>query len=247
MSDGERPVPGPRPLGPLRSIGFAVAAYVLMGVMGIVGLPLLLSRRATHEWMRLYSGTILRLARAVAGIEVKLRGPLPEGAVVIAAKHQSLLDVYILYTHLPRARFIMKRELLWVPVFGLYTWRIGMVTVVRGKKGEAGRMIEHLKATTPPESGGQIVVYPQGTRVAPRRPAPYRRGTVLIAEALGRPVIPASTNTGLFWDRNGALAGPGTAILQFHPPIEAKTPDAMMAEIEAVLEGESDRLAQTSL
>ncbi|MEL6578069.1 MAG: lysophospholipid acyltransferase family protein, partial [Pseudomonadota bacterium] len=195
MSDGERPVHGPRPLGRLRSAGFAVAAYALMGIMGIVGLPLLLSRRATHEWMRLYAGTILRLARAVAGIEVELRGPLPEGAVVIAAKHQSLLDVYILYTHLPRARFIMKRELLWVPVFGLYTWRIGMVTVVRGKKGEAGRMIEHLKATTPPESGGQIVVYPQGTRVAPLTPAPYRRGAVLIAEALGRPVIPASTNT----------------------------------------------------
>ncbi|MEM6507845.1 MAG: lysophospholipid acyltransferase family protein, partial [Planctomycetota bacterium] len=151
--------------------------------------------------------------------------------------------VYILYTHLPRARFIMKRELLWVPVFGLYTWRIGMVTVVRGKKGEAGRMIEHLRETTPPESGGQIVVYPQGTRVAPLTAAPYRRGAVLIADALDRPVIPVSTNTGLFWDRNGRLAGPGTAVLAFHPPIAAKEPGAMLTEIERVLETESDRLA----
>ncbi|MEO1317021.1 MAG: lysophospholipid acyltransferase family protein [Pseudomonadota bacterium] len=233
----------PRPLGAVRSRAFAVAAYALMGVMGVVGLPLLVSRRATHEWMRLYSGTILRLIRAVAGVEVELRGTVPDGAVVIAAKHQSLLDVYILYTHLPRARFIMKRELLWVPVFGLYTWRIGMVTVVRGKQGEAGRMIEHLKATTPPESGGQIVVYPQGTRVAPLTPAPYRRGAVLIAEALARPVIPASTNTGLFWDRKGGLAGPGTAVLEFHPPIDAKTPEDMLTEIERVLETQSNRLA----
>ncbi|MEM7526134.1 MAG: lysophospholipid acyltransferase family protein [Pseudomonadota bacterium] len=233
----------PRPLGLVLSKAFSVSAYALMGVMGIVGLPLLVSRRVTHEWMRLYSGTVLRLARLFAGIEIELRGTVPQDAVVIAAKHQSLLDVYILYTHLPRARFIMKRELLWVPVFGLYTWRIGMVTVVRGKKGEAGRMIEHLRETTPPESGGQIVVYPQGTRVAPLTAAPYRRGAVLIADALDRPVIPVSTNTGLFWDRNGRLAGPGTAVLAFHPPIAAKEPGAMLTEIERVLETESDRLA----
>ncbi|MEM7499272.1 MAG: lysophospholipid acyltransferase family protein [Pseudomonadota bacterium] len=233
---------GPKPLGALRSGSFMVISYALMGLMGVLGLPLLLSRRATHEWMRLYARCILRLARAFAGIEVEIRGPVPQGAVVIAAKHQSLLDVYILYCHLPRARFIMKRELLWVPVFGLYTWRIGTVSVVRGKKGESGRMIEHLKATTPPESGGQIVVYPQGTRVAPGTAAPYRRGAALTAEALGRTVIPASTNTGLFWDPRGRLAGPGTAVLAFHAPIMAENPSSMLHKIEQVLEKESDDL-----
>ncbi|MEM6677494.1 MAG: lysophospholipid acyltransferase family protein, partial [Pseudomonadota bacterium] len=162
-----------RPLGAGRSAAFTAATFLLMGIMGVIGLPLLVSRRATHEWMRLYARSVLILARRMTGIDVALRGPLPSEAVVVAAKHQSLLDVYILFVHLPRARFVMKRELLWMPVFGLYTWRIGTVTVVRGRRGEAGRMLERIDAGDP---GGQVVVYPQGTRVSPDAEAPYRRG-----------------------------------------------------------------------
>ncbi|MEO0820680.1 MAG: lysophospholipid acyltransferase family protein [Pseudomonadota bacterium] len=233
------------PLARLRDIAFHLALYVLMGVMGVLGAPLLVSHRATHGWMRLYARSVLWLARMMAGIRVEIRGRMPTEPVVVAAKHQSLLDVYILFAHLPHARFVMKRSLTRMPVFGLYTRRIGTVAVDRGKRGEGARMVGEMAAAQ--VRGGQIVVYPQGTRVAPGATAPYKRGVVMLARELALPVVPAATNTGLFWVKGGRLAGPGTAVMEFLAPLPApadpELDDRLLEALERQIEGASNRLA----
>jgi 1-acyl-sn-glycerol-3-phosphate acyltransferase len=113
----------------------------------------------------------------------------------------------------------MKRELLWTPIIGLYAWRVGCVPVHRGKRGQAiAKMLEDVeKGAADP---GQLVIYPQGTRVAPGVVKPYKVGAALLYEQTGQPCVPAATNCGVFWPRRGILRKPGLAVVEFLPRIE---------------------------
>lgn len=231
---------GPR----LRGIVFATAIYAVMFVMGVVGLPFAaVSRDFAYGWMRLYTRIVFALMRALAGVRVELRGPVPQEPVIVAAKHQSMLDVLLLYSVLPRAKFVIKRSLLWVPVFGLYTWRIGGIFIDRQARGQGNRVLKGMAAQT--GERGQIVLYPQATRVPLGEKRPYRRGAAMLAREFGLPLIPAATNAGWFWSREGRLSGPGTAVIEFLPEV-ARGPDddATMRRVEEAVETASDRLSE---
>ena len=224
---------------------FAGLIYAIMGVMGVVGAPFVLWREDwTRAWQKLWCRTVFRLLRGIFGIEVSVEGETPEGDVLIAAKHQSMLDVLILYNALPRARFAMKRELAWMPVFGLYARRTGATPIDR--RPHSGAMKKLIAAFG--DASGQIVIYPQGTRVAPGAKAPYRRGVARLAEVTGRAVVPAATNAGLFWDRSGRISGPGTAVVRFGSPVAPEAGGArLMAAVETWVEEESRTLESERL
>ncbi|MEL6478141.1 MAG: lysophospholipid acyltransferase family protein [Pseudomonadota bacterium] len=218
---------------------FHLVLYTLMGAMGGIGLVLLLRRAWTRDWLQFYARMAQRITRAFWGIEVEIRGEVPRGNVLLAAKHQSMFDVLILYATLPDPRFVMKRELLWAPVFGLYAWRAGCVPVDRRpRSGSAAKLVEAFQGVS-----GQIVVYPQGTRVRPGDHAPYRRGILRLAEATGWPVVPVATNAGQHWSRSGAMHGPGRVVISLLPelPVELQGPP-LLEEIERRVEAETDRL-----
>ncbi|MGF1553686.1 MAG: lysophospholipid acyltransferase family protein [Paracoccaceae bacterium] len=232
----------PRPGSRLRDWAFALVAGTIMGLYGLVAAPLaLVSATGCRRVMRVYVGTLLGLLRHGLGVETQVRGRVPDYPCVIAAKHQSQLDVYLFFRALTRPRFLMKASLARVPVFGYYTRRIGCITVERGQPGAAAAAVEGFRRAG--GEIGQIVVYPQGTRVAPGLAAPWKRGAVLVAESLELPVVPAATNAGVFWDRHGRLKGPGTAVIEFLEPLPAGLDiDAAMGEIERRIERASDAL-----
>lgn len=238
--------PAPRPGSRLRDVAFAVLAGALMGVMGLLGAPLVAWSERRSRWlMKAYDAAVFRLLRVMTGARVEVRGTVPDYPCIVAAKHQSQLDVYILFHTLPRPRFIMKASLARVPVFGFYTRRVGCIAIERGKPGEATRALQLLQKTERAAGGniGQVVVYPQGTRIAPGTAAPYKRGAALFAEALDLPIVPVAVNTGVFWSRDGRLAGPGTAVVEFLEPLPGDTGvDATVAELESTVEAASDRL-----
>ncbi|MEM6934326.1 MAG: lysophospholipid acyltransferase family protein, partial [Pseudomonadota bacterium] len=124
-----------------------------------------------------------------------------------------------------------------------YAWRTGAVAIDRRTRHGAADDLVSAFGNAP----GQIVIYPQGTRVAPGEAAPYRRGIARMAEATGRPVVPVATNAGLFWRRGGRFSGPGTAIIEFLEPIEAGLPrkDLMKRIIERI-ETASERLTMNA-
>ena len=226
----------------LRSALQVGIVYALLGLFGLVGAPVVLWRADwTRAWNRLYIRVAFALTRAVCGLRVEIRGPVPTGTVIVAAKHQSLLDVLALYRALPEARFVMKRELLWAPFFGLYARRTGAVAIDRGAgSGAIRQMIEAFR-----HSSGQIVIYPQGTRIAPGQVAPYRRGAVSLYGALGLPVVLAATNAGHFWPRRGILRHPGTAVVEFLDTLPPGLPEAeAAAQMEARIEAASERLSR---
>ena len=226
----------------LRSIVFEVLVYLTMAVLGILGAPFALwSVNGAYAVCRLYARVVFFLLRSIVGIRVEVRGPVPAGEVLVAAKHQSFLDILMIFEALPRAKFIMKKELKWAPFIGLYALRIGSTPVARGQRGKAMKaMVAHAGRTTEPR---QLVIYPQGTRVAPGARPPFKVGAGVLYERSAEPCIPAATNAGVFWGRRTLLKRPGLAVVEFLPEIPAglAIPE-FMARMENAVEDASDRL-----
>lgn len=231
------------PLQWLRSVLFVVQMYLAMPVMALWFTPLaLLRREAAYDAVHAYCRWVRFSARWMVGLHTEVRGAVPQGEVLVASKHQSFLDIILLVSVLPRPKFIMKKELLWAPVLGWYAKRIGCVPVDRGKRGQAiGKMVEDVKAGR--ALPGQLIIYPQGTRVAPGVARPYKIGTGVLYDQLGQPCVPAATNVGVFWPRTGIYRKPGLAVVEFLDPMPAGLPiEAFMAALEERVEAASNRL-----
>ncbi|MBC7735924.1 MAG: 1-acyl-sn-glycerol-3-phosphate acyltransferase [Candidatus Saccharibacteria bacterium] len=233
----------PKPLQWLMSLIFIVQMYLVMALAAVVfALPALLSRNMAFAGVHFYCNWVRRSAALLVGLRSEIRGPVPQTEVLIAAKHQSFFDIILLCSVLPRPKFIMKRELIWAPFLGQYALRMGCIPVDRGKRGSAIAKMKSdvARGTAQP---GQLVIYPQGTRVAPGEVKSYKMGTGLLYEQLGQTCIPAATNVGLFWPKRGILRLPGLAVMQFLPPIPPGKPvPAFMADMQQAVETASDAL-----
>jgi 1-acyl-sn-glycerol-3-phosphate acyltransferase len=227
----------------IRSLIFMIVIYVWMLILGIVYLPYaIFAKQGALRACKTYARSTMWLARWMVGIRCEVRGTVPTGEVVIGAKHQSFLDIIMIFDAIPHGKFIMKRELLWTPVIGMYARRLGCIPVNRGKKGAAvAKMVKDVaKEFAEP---GQLVIYPQGTRVAPGVSKPYKVGTAILYSGLGFPCVPVATNAGVFWPRSGILRKPGLAIVDFLDPIEPGVErDAFLSRLEDVIETRSDAL-----
>ncbi len=227
----------------LRSLVFNVSMYVAMFVLAIVFLPYALaSREGAYRACHSFCRWVIWSARWMVGLKVDVRGEPPEDEVMVAAKHQSFFDILVIFHAVPRAKFIMKQQLLYAPILGQYAWRIGCVPVNRGKRGKA---IQKMVADV--EKGqrepGQLIIYPQGTRVPPGRKLPYKIGTAVLYEQLGQDCVPVATNIGVFWPKRGVTRKPGTAVVEFLPRIpKGLDKETFMARLEDMVETRSNAL-----
>jgi 1-acyl-sn-glycerol-3-phosphate acyltransferase len=231
-------------VGPvLRGVAFYALLYGSMGLFGALFFPVAVvsapgARACAKIWLRM----MFVCLRVIGGVRTEIRGTVPHDRVLVAAKHQSMLDVFMIVNALPEGRFVMKRELLRTPVFGWYATRLGAVPVDRGGGGAALREMTARMLREAARSG-QIVIYPQGTRVKPGAHMPYKIGVHALYDATGLPCVPVATNSGLSWPK-GVAIHPGLAVAEFLP---ALPPDmergAFMARVERVIESASDRLA----
>ena len=227
----------------LRSLAFILQMYLMMGLMALVFTPwALVDRRGAFAGVHAYCRWVRWSAARMVGLRSELRGAVPQGEVLIAAKHQSFLDIILICSETPRPKFIMKKELKWAPILGWYALRIGCVPVDRGKRTEAIRQMMSAvgDGTAAP---GQLIIYPQGTRVAPGDSRPYKIGTGVLYQQLGQPCVPAATNVGVFWPKHGITRKPGLAVVEFLPEIAPGQPiETFMAEVERAVESASNRL-----
>lgn len=227
----------------LRSLVFTLQIYAMMVLMAVFFTPwAVVDRRgafaAVHAWCRYVRWS----AAWMLGLRSEVRGEIPTGEVMIAAKHQSFFDIIILVSALPRPKFIMKKELRWAPILGWYALRIGCVPVDRGKRGQAiAAMMERVRSGR--QEPGQLIIYPQGTRVAAGATRDYKIGTGLLYREMGVDCVPVACNVGVFWPRRAIYRAPGLAVVEFLPAI----PPGMelrpfMARLEQVIESRSNAL-----
>ena len=227
----------------LRSLLFTTQMYLAMIVLALVfALPALVWRGASFFWMQSFCRWTRFTAAILIGLRTEVRGEVPTGACIVASKHQAFLDSITLLSVLDAARFIMKKELTWIPVVGWHAVRMGCIPVDRGKRGKAiSKMMADVKSGQ--AKPGQLIIYPQGTRVPPGETLPYKMGTALLYSQLGQDCIPVATNVGVFWPRKGLAYKPGLAVIEFLPAIKPGLSNAaFMAELESRIESASNRL-----
>jgi 1-acyl-sn-glycerol-3-phosphate acyltransferase len=225
------------------SLVFVVQMYLAMAVLAVIFAPwALFSRRGARAACKTFCRWVIFSLRLLCGLRTEVRGTPPAAEVLVAAKHQSFLDIILIFNAVPAGKFIMKRELMFAPFLGQYALKIGCVPVDRGKRGAAIAQMQADVAAGAAEPG-QLIIYPQGTRIAPGILAPYKIGTGLLYEQLGQPCVPVATNVGVFWPKRGILRKPGLAVVEFLPPIPPGLPVAeFMARIETEVETASNRL-----
>jgi 1-acyl-sn-glycerol-3-phosphate acyltransferase len=225
------------------SLIFIVQMYVAMLVVGILYLPYaLISPEGALAGCHAYCRWVIFSLRVLTGMRTEVRGTPPTHPVLVAAKHQSFLDVLVIFHAMPRGRFIMKRALMYAPIIGWFGLRIGCIPVDRGKRGQAiTKMMAQVKAGT--QKPGQLIIYSQGTRVAPGVKAPYKAGTAALYTQMGQDCVPVATNVGVLWPKHGILRKRGTAVVEFLPLIPPGLAGRdFMARLEAEVETASDTL-----
>jgi 1-acyl-sn-glycerol-3-phosphate acyltransferase len=236
-------VPSPALL--VRSVLFNVLFYANLTVHQVVALPTLaLPYPVLRAFIRSYARSSLWLLRVICGTKVEWRGleNLPQGACIVACKHQSLWETFALYAVLSDPAYVLKRELMWIPGFGWFMWKAGLIAVDRsGGMRTLARM--RARAQQELESGRQVVIFPEGTRRAPGAEPSYKPGVVHLYATAGVACVPLALNSGLFWPRRSWWRFPGTILVEALEPIAPGVPNrAFLARLQIVLEQATARL-----
>ena len=205
-----------------------------------------LPRRTMVRVVTFYFRSLVPLEKYILGLTYEVRGRehLPSGACIIASKHQSAYETLKLHLLFGDPAIVLKRELMWIPLWGWYQAKTGMIPVDRGARGVAmASMLTNAKTAV--EQGRKLVIFPQGTRIKAGARRPYKIGLGVLAETYQLPVVPMALNAGVFWPRHAFLIRPGKVVFEFLPAIPpGLSATEIMARVELVLEAASDRLVQ---
>jgi 1-acyl-sn-glycerol-3-phosphate acyltransferase len=183
-------------------------------------------------------------ARALCGIRVEIVGleKIPEGACLMAMKHQSMLDTLLPFLLLEKPSIVLKRELLSMPIFGWYTKRVGCIAIDRGAHASALKgLLRAARAVA--ARGRSIVIFPEGTRQAVGAPPDYKPGVAALYRDLAAPCVPVALDTGRCWPAHGVMRRPGRVTIQILDPIApGLSRGDFMAELETRIETATARL-----
>jgi 1-acyl-sn-glycerol-3-phosphate acyltransferase len=229
----------------LRSALFNVVFYLNLIFFLVVFSWLLFCPRSWAMWgLKSWATTSVWFLRAICGTRFEVRGRdnIPPGAVLIAAKHQSLFETFAVIPLLADPAMVLKRELMLIPLFGWFAHKFRMIPVDRGAGTTAlKRLIGRAKEAV--RNGRQVVIFPEGTRRAPGASPDYKPGAVALYLNLGVPCVPLALNSGIFWPRRKFIRYPGTIIMEFLPLIPPGEPRGEFSRrLQAALEDKTAEL-----
>ncbi len=210
---------------------------ILFSVIGLLVLPL--PFRLRYRIMTKWATFNLWQLKIFCGLDHRIDGleNIPEGPAIILCKHQSAWETLALQLVFPIQVWVLKRELLWIPIYGWGLATMRPISIDRSVGGQALRQtvrqgIERL------QDGLWVVIFPEGTRTAPGERHKYQPGGGMLAEKSGRPVVPVAHNAGYFWPKNSLRKWPGIIRMVIGPPIDpaGKTAKQITAEAEEWIE-----------
>ncbi|MDO9295688.1 1-acyl-sn-glycerol-3-phosphate acyltransferase [Bradyrhizobium sp.] len=233
----------------LRSLVYNVLFYVLLVFWNIVAIPtFLMPRRAFMAVAKMWARSSVWLLRVVCNTRLEVRGleKIPVGPLIVASKHQSMWETFALMPYFDAPLFIYKRELAWIPFFGWYLMKSGMIGVDRGG-GMRSLMEMARRAPKEIRSGRQLIIFPEGTRTPVGAPPDYMTGVGQIYTSSGVPCLPVALNSGLFWPRRTFMRYPGTLVVEFLDPLPAGlNRKEFIVRIATVIEAATNRLVEAA-
>jgi 1-acyl-sn-glycerol-3-phosphate acyltransferase len=208
----------------VRSLLYALVFYpgsVLYVLAGILVIPL--GRGAVRRVADAWAGFNRLCARFLLGIRTRVEGEVPSGPALVAVKHQSMFETLEIALLLDTPATVMKSELGRIPLWGTLTRVYGIIPVDRDGGGAALRRLLRAAGEAKAE-GWPIVIFPEGTRVAPGERPPLEPGFAGLYRALGLPVVPVALDSGKVWPRRSFVKRPGTVTMRFGAPIPPGLP-----------------------
>ncbi len=204
----------------VRSLVFNALFYLNTLCCLIVALPTFFLPYRAVVWVAKTWGRINLILLPIAGMRYEIRGreKIPPGPLIVAAKHQSAWETFALLPLFDNPLFIVKRELMWIPIFGWLMRKGRMVSIDRRARVHAvTSMIERARAEL--GRGRQLIIFPEGTRRPVGAEPRYKSGVTLLYVKGDVPCLPVALNSGLFWPRRSIMRKPGTVLLEILDPI----------------------------
>lgn len=230
----------------LRSLAFEVVRFLLTVVFALISLLTFAFRPMTrYRIITTWSHLIVALARAICGVRYRVIGRehLPAEPSIVLSKHQSAWETLAFQVILPPQVWVLKRELLRVPFFG---WGLAMMSPIAIDRGSATRSLKQTveQGRDRLASGWWIVIFPEGTRIAPGTRGRYHLGGAWLACQTGAPVVPVAHNAGTIWGKNAFIKYPGTITVSIGPALrpEGMKADVLNRKVEDWIETEVARL-----
>lgn len=235
----------------MRSILTVLWTYGMMTLVGIVFLPTLLVPGRLPTYAAITWAALARFGlRWIGGIRIEFRGMehFPDQPVLIAGKHQSMIDTIVPFLMRgTRPVIVLKRELRTYPIFGWYAIRMQCIPIDRSASAQALKDMVSVSRKRLSE-GRDILIFPEGTRQVPGAAPDYKPGVAALYRALDVACVPMATNAGLCWPAKGLMKRPGVMVYEILPPIAAGlNRKVFAAELEAAIEGASERLLDEGL
>lgn len=230
----------------MRSILFACyywAATVFYALSAVL-LSILPGRRPTAGAILLYTHRMMWGMRAIAGIDITVKGKerLPKGAFIVAAKHHSWGDGFVLYSSVPNLTFVTGDHMEKFPLVGGILKKLGAIVVDNCGGPEARKALTESSALAHKE-GRRILIFPEGNLARPGEHFRYRSGVYFMARDFGLPVVPVATNLGLFWQQQDFKKTPGQCTVEFLEPMEVgDDKNAFLKKLRDVIEARSQEL-----
>lgn len=199
-------------------VGLIVSTIVMALLLLLLApFPFLVRQRFSVLWPRFN----LWWLRITCGLRHEVRGRenIPDGPAIYLCKHQSAWETIAMETMVPPMVWVLKRELMWIPIFG---WALAVLRPIALDRSKGRAAVEQLieQGSQRLQDGISIVIFPEGTRVAPGKKGKYRLGGALLAERTGYPVVPMAHNAGHFWPRRGFIKHPGTIQVVIGEPFD---------------------------
>ena len=232
----------------VRSLLFSILFYTTVVIVFILAIPtLILPNKATLICGKILAYIIIFLLRFILGVKViflGLENLKKKEKFFVASAHQSLLETFILQAPLEYPIFILKRELLKIPIFGWYLKKIGSIDIVRDTTTKENlNFFEKIKNNIE-VSKRPLLIFPQGTRVKFGERLPFKKGAGRIYEVLNLPCVPVALNTGKVWPKNSFLQYNHDIQISFLEPIEpGKDKNVFIKDLETKIYSSIDKLS----
>jgi 1-acyl-sn-glycerol-3-phosphate acyltransferase len=231
----------------LGSLAFSIFFVVSVPVYaGLLFLTLPLPRNDPYRWAVAWAGVIMRALRALCGLDYSVSGRehLPSGGAVVLMKHSSTWETIAQILIFPRQSWVLKQELLRIPVFG---WAVrNLKPIAIDRKGGATAVQQVLsQGQSRLAEGSCVMIFPEGTRMPVGQTRRYGLSGALLARTVGKPIVPVAHNAGFFWPRRGMLKRAGTVSVVIGAPIttEGREPREINDEVQRWIEAQVAQLA----
>ena len=229
----------------IRSAFFYLLTFLWTVFLGIICIPyLFLPKAYVRHLANLWIRGILGLLHFICGITYEIRGKknIPNYAVIVASKHQSAFETFLLFRLIKNSVFIHKKELFYIPIFGQYLKKSNMIAINRSDGSKALRkMLSEAKQKILNDQS--IIIFPEGTRKKPGELPDYKPGIAGIYKETSADILPVALNSGCCWPKHTFIKKPGKIVIKFLNLIPSKLDRLeMLKKIESVIEEETNNL-----